>query len=344
MSGLNYVVLRDRVPVRDAAFDAASEPRADFELICQLISGEYLSSDALKPGLARRLAGRSTAMGAAFAAHGARAGAANMFTTGEDIAFRLLPLMRLSGWKGRLFSIIHASHSPKWQLAARLLGAGGVGGYYTVAKLQRDLLIGKAGLPADKVHFIYDSVDADFFDPAKAAPASGEGYVFACGLENRDYATLAAAASQVSMPVCVQASGYFPLNGAAAGDTPANLEINRTRIPYGDLRARYAAANLVVVPLHAVPYAAGVNGLLEGMAMGKAVIVTGSPGLADYTGLDSLLKVPAADPARLAAAMDSLWRDPEACAQMGRANRDWVLKHSAVEQYAATIAGHMLAD
>lgn len=341
MTHRNLVVLRTPVPVRDAPAD---EPRSDFELIRQMIGGEYASSGTLELAWAKRLAGRNHATAAALAAWSVRKDMGNMFTTGEEIAFRLLPMLRASGWKGRLFSVIHASHSPKWQMAARLLGTGNVGAYYTVAKLQRDLLVDKAGLPPEKVHFLYDSVDADFFDPAKTTPAPGEGYAFACGLENRDYDTLAAAAAGGRLPVRVQASGYFPQETAADQGVPANLEINRTRISYGDLRARYAAASFVVVPLHAVPYAAGVNGLLEGMAMGKAVIVTGSPGLADYTGLDSLVTVPAADPARLAAAMDTLWRDPQACAQMGRANRDWVLRRAAVEQYAATIAGHMRAS
>jgi len=341
MTHRNLVVLRTPVPVRDVPAD---EPRSDFELIRQMIGGEYASSGTLELAWAKRLAGRNHATAAALAAWSVRKDTGNMFTTGEEIAFRLLPMLRASGWKGRLFSVIHASHSPKWQMAARLLGTGNVGAYYTVAKLQRDLLVDKAGLPPGKVHFLYDSVDADFFDPAKTTPAPGEGYAFACGLENRDYDTLAAAAAGGRLPVRVQASGYFPQETAADQGVPANLEINRTRISYGDLRARYAAASFVVVPLHAVPYAAGVNGLLEGMAMGKAVIVTGSPGLADYTGLDSLITVPAADPARLAAAMDTLWRDPQACAQMGRANRDWVLRHAAVEQYAATIAGHMRAS
>ena len=341
MTHRNLVVLRTPVPVRDVPMD---EPRADFELIRQMVGGEYASSGTLQLDWARRLAGKNHATAAALAAWSVRKEAANLFTTGEEIAFRLLPMLRASGWKGRLFSVIHASHSPKWQMAARVLGTKNVGAYYTVARLQRDILVNKAGLAPEKVHFLYDSVDADFFDPAKAAPATGEGYAFACGLENRDYATLATAAAGVRLPVRVQASGYFPQETATDQGVPANLEINRTRISYDELRVRYAGARFVVVPLHAVPYAAGVNGLLEGMAMGKAVIVTGSPGLADYTGLDSLITVPAADPARLVAAMDTLWQDPQACAQMGRANRDWVLRHAAVEQYAATIAGHMRAS
>jgi glycosyltransferase involved in cell wall biosynthesis len=342
MSGFNLVVLRNNVPQRDV--DPELEPRRDFELIRQLVSGRYASADDLADGLARRLAGSNTSMQAAFAVHAMRKEARAVFTTGEDIAFRLLPLLRLSGWKGELFSVIHASHSPKWQLAARLLGTRRVGGWFTVSRQQRDVLTGKAGLPASKVHFLYDSVDATFFDPAKAAGVPPGDYAFACGLENRDYATLAAAARFYGGRIKVQASGYFPQENATDTGLPDNLAINRTRMAWTDLRVQYAAAQFVVVPLNAVPYAAGVTGLLEGMAMGKAVVVTDSPGLADYTGLDSLIRVPAGDAARLADTMESLARDPAACAEMGRANRAWILSHATIEQYAETIAARMLGQ
>lgn len=342
MSGENLVVLRNNVPQRDV--DPEVEPRRDFELIRQMVAGRYASADDLADGFAKTLAGKNTSMQAAFAVYAMRKDARAIFTTGEDIAFRLLPLLRLSGWKGELFSVVHASHSPKWQLAARLLGTRRVGGWFTVSRLQREVLIAKAGLPVNKVHFIYDSVDAAFFDPAKAADVAPGDYAFACGLENRDYATLAAAAKSYGGNIRVQASGYFPKEDAKDTGLPENLTINRTRMAWTELRAQYAAAKFVVVPLNAVPYAAGVNGLLEGMAMGKAVIVTDSPGLADYTGLDSLIRVPPGDAARLAAAMDSLARDPAACAEMGRANRAWLLSHATIEQYAEAIAGRMLGQ
>lgn len=342
MSGQNLVILRDGVPARDA--DPANEPRKDFELIRQQAGARYVSSADLKSGTARYVAGNSHAMQAAFAAHSLRQGAQSMFATGEDIAFRLLPLLQFSGWKGELSAVIHASHSPKWQLAARVLGTRNVGAWFTVATMQRDLLIEKAGLPASKVKFLCDSVDAAFFDPAKAADVAGGDYAFACGLENRDYATLTAAAAIYGGEVRVQASGYFPDEGKSDAGLPPNLKINRSRIAWTELRARYAAARFAVVPLNPVAYAAGVNGLLEAMAMGKAVIVTASPGLGDYTGLGSLIRVPAGEAAKLADEMRALANDPAACAEMGRANRDWILKHATLEQYAATIAGQMRGD
>ena len=341
MSGLNLVILRDPVPVRDGA--VRDEPRVDFDLIRDQIDGQFVSSENLKSLLARRVAGKSRPTAAAFAAFEARASAATMFTTGEELAFRVLPLLQASGWKGHLFSVVHASHSWKWRQAARLFGTNKVGAYFAVSTRQRDVLVKQAGLPANKVEFLHHAVDAQFFDPSRVTSLAGDGYIFACGLENRDYQTLTQAAALMDKPVRVQASGFFPREDAVDQGLPSNMTINRTRLPYADLRAQYGGARFVVVPLHDVPYAAGATGILEAMAMGKAVIAADSCGLTDYTGLDSVIKVPVGDAAKMAAAAEALWRDPQACEQMGRANREWLLRNATVEQYASRIAGRILA-
>ena len=56
-----------------------------------------------------------------------------------------------------------------------------------------------------------------------------------------------------------------------------------SHIPFTELRALYDAARLVVVPLRPVDYAAGVNGLLEAMAMAKPVILTQTSGILKAT-------------------------------------------------------------
>lgn len=171
MTHRTLVVLRSAVPVRDVPRD---EPRADFELICQLAGGEAASSSAPDPVWAKRIAGKNHTAAAALAA-----------------------------WSGR-----------------------------------------------------------------------------------------------------IQVSGDFPQETAADQGLPENVEINRTRISYDALRAPSAGASSP----ERRTLCGGVNGLLEGTAMGKAVIVTGSPGLADYAGPASVTKVPGADPAGLAGAMDGRWR------------------------------------
>ncbi len=61
---------------------------------------------------------------------------------------------------------------------------------------------------------------------------------------------------------------------------PPNVTVRR--FSQFDLRQLYAQARFVVVPLFQVNFQAGVTTILEAMAMGKAVIVTRTPGQTDY--------------------------------------------------------------
>lgn len=342
MTSENIVVTRKRLSQQQQSGESHDGPRNDIGVIGQRLSAEYISSSDAGGSLIKRLIGNSTEAQAALAAWQVRKRARNYFSTGEDIALRLMPMLRVSGWGGRIYSVVHAAEGAKVRLLMKALGHQQIGTFFTVSSSQKDFLVQTIGIPEEKVEFVYDSVDTEFFDPLQASPSTGEGYIFACGQENRDYKTLARAAELGNWPVRVQASGYFELTDDAVDATPANFEVQRARISYADLRDRYTGARLAVVPLHNVGYAAGVNGLLEAMAMGKAVVVTDSVGLLDYTGLNSLVKVPPGDHEKLRDALDALWNDPAACAEMGQENRNWILSHARIEQYADTIVRHML--
>ena len=109
------------------------------------------------------------------------------------------------------------------------------------------------------------------------------------------------------------------------------------------LRAAYAAARFVVVSVEAVGYAAGVSTICEAMAMGKAIVATASPGIAEYledqvTGL----VVPPGDAESLARAIEELWRSPVRCEQMGRHNRRRAETVYSLDRYTSTVARLML--
>jgi glycosyltransferase involved in cell wall biosynthesis len=53
-------------------------------------------------------------------------------------------------------------------------------------------------------------------------------------------------------------------------------------VGYTELRELYDRARLVAVPLVDVDYAAGHNAVLEAFCMRKALVVSGSRGMADY--------------------------------------------------------------
>ena len=127
------------------------------------------------------------------------------------------------------------------------------------------------------------------------------------------------------------------------GEPPPNITF-RQDLSYMALRDLYAGASLVVVPLETgTDYAAGVNACLEGMAMAKPVLVTATPGLADYqqngAGEESVATVPVGESGEpLRGAIGSLLTDTVRRKQLARCGRRFVEQRANVESYAAAVA------
>ena len=265
----------------------------------------------------------------------------SVYTTGEDIGIRFAILLRSVRWHGRLTGVIHHSGTRKRRLALRGLGHHIWRNVICLSDRQWHVLVDGIGLPRHKVHRLRQWVDHEFFSQAEATPDSGD-YVLSCGREARDYPTLQKAA--VGMPVHfrVIASGWGPGAGfdpATNIAATANVEVQHG-LPYRDLRDAYAGARLIVVPLDDVDYAAGVTGMCEAMSMGKAIVVSASPGVADYVkdGVSGLV-VPVGDPRALREAVQALWNDPARCARMGQYGREWVEAELSISNYVSRVSG-----
>src|SRR5436190_19253658 len=91
---------------------------------------------------------------------------------------------------------------------------------------------------------------------------------------------------------------------------PPNVEI--CRLGFVELRQLYADSDVVVMPLHDVPFQAGVTTILEAMAMGKAVVCSRSRGQTDVIddGITGVYVAPG-DAAALRAAIEELLGDGE---------------------------------
>lgn len=186
---------------------------------------------------------------------------------------------------------------------------------------QADYVIHEAGVPAERVRVVHRGIDQHFFAPQ--GPGA-EGFVVSAGQHRRDYPTLIAAAASVAAPVVIAASSPWVSERAELEpDVPANVTIRRG-LERPALRDLYDRASVVVVPLEpGLDIAAGVNAVLEGMSMRKPVVVTATPGIADYVrdGEDALM-VPPGDPPALAAAIERVLGDhglAEGLAGAGRA-------------------------
>jgi glycosyltransferase involved in cell wall biosynthesis len=197
------------------------------------------------------------------------------------------------------------------------------------------------GLPAEKVRSLEYWCDHQFYRPQRSVQGD---YILSVGRECRDYATLQAAAADLDYRLHIVASGWAPVDGFAATsavESHRNITVGRG-YSFRDLRDVYAGARFIVVPLKRVSYAAGITTIVEGMAMGKAVIVSASPGIVDYVkdGVSGRL-VPVGDTAALRRAIIDLWEHPERAAAMGQYNRRWIEQAINTDRYVTRVAAMM---
>jgi glycosyltransferase involved in cell wall biosynthesis len=122
--------------------------------------------------------------------------------------------------------------------------------------------------------------------------------------------------------VIAASSPWVSERAELAPDLPPNVTIRRglDRLALRDL---YDRASVIVVPLQpGLDIAAGVNAVLEGMSMRKPVVVTSTPGIADYVRDDETASVvKPKDPFVLAGAIDRLLEDPPLADRIAAAGR-----------------------
>jgi glycosyltransferase involved in cell wall biosynthesis len=188
--------------------------------------------------------------------------------------------------------------------------------------------------------FMHHRVDTDFYRPSStdSRPAT-QPYVLSVGNDySRDFETLAAATRR-----CAAMPGFdhrfIVLSTRAISGAGSALEVRRDKVSYVDLRALYAGASVVVLPLHDMVHAGGINTLLEAMSMACPLVVSASRGIADYVRPgETAVSVGVADPDALTAAIVRLTRDRAEASRMGRNARRFVLDTCDNRLYAKEMA------
>jgi glycosyltransferase involved in cell wall biosynthesis len=195
----------------------------------------------------------------------------------------------------------------------------------------------RLGVPPEQVVVVAKGVDHRFWRPMQDIGV--EDVICTAGLERRDYGTLLDALRGTHLhAVLAAASPYFKESGLAAA-LPTNATFGR--FDYPGLRRLYARSRFVVMPLFDVDFQAGVTAVLEAMAMGKAIILTRSRGMAS-AGLirhgEHGLFVPPGDPVSLREAMIHLWEHPAEAERMGRAARAAIEERFTLEHLVEGLA------
>jgi len=204
-----------------------------------------------------------------------------------------------------------------------------------LCRTQEAYLRAEVGLPAERVRFIYDKVDHRFYSPSGAPP---EGYVLSVGQTRRDYPTLLEAVRGMRVRTVIVASSPWTGTDSRLHEIPTEVVV-RSRLPYGELRNLYDRASVVVVPLEpGLDFAAGVNAVLEAMAMSRPLVVTSTPGIADYVedGVTGRL-VPAGDATALREAIEELLGDRQGAERLGANGRAVVDEGRNLETYVAKL-------
>lgn len=315
-----------------------SSPRQDYVEIARQLKGELAGYNLSKATwyhwtrqLERRI--KLDVVEAAFAVN-RRASHNVMISTSEKMAIPVALFLAL-----RKYNIPHImiAHKLSSGLKANLWSKNQLSHKFShiicLSQAQANYATQHLKIPEAKVSFIYDKVDHHFFRPLPVEP---EDYILAVGQEQRDYQTLLQAIEGTGLKLVVVASSPWStskvhLNGME------NVTV-LSHIPYPDLRLLYARARLVTVPLFHGDYAAGVNSLLEAMAMAKPLIVSQTKGITDYIRqAETGLYVPPEDPLALKRAILSVWTQSKELKRLGTNARRAVEEQMNLDIYVKRV-------
>ena len=263
-----------------------------------------------------------------------------LFTDGEQVGIPLGLLTRVFGRRGsRHVMIVHVLSVPKKATLMRWAGVSGqIDRYVVYCSKQAAFIRDQLGVRESNIVLSTFMVDTKFFAPGRVE-AEPRRMICSAGLERRDYPTLMDAVEGLDVEVVIAAASPWSkvADSSAGRDLPSNVEVRRLTL--FELRELYAESLFVVMPLMDVDFQAGITTILEGMAMGRAIVCTHTAGqtdtlIAGQTGL----YVPPNDAVALRAAVQRLLDDPFETERLGANARNWAVEHADIEVYARSLA------
>ncbi len=189
--------------------------------------------------------------------------------------------------------------------------------------------------------------DTGFFRPAKDVQEPLEKpLIVSCGLEQRDYDTLAKAIRRLSslevdtdVKICVASPNKTADTQYLFPDVvPDNMEMRLWE--FAKLRELYQQATVTVVPVLPNNYIAGLTTMMEAMACGSPVIMTELGGLpGEFADRGAILNTPPGDAPRLAEAIRETIDNPARAAA-----RAEIALEIIQSEHAASAAVERFAD
>ena len=317
---------------------SGSRHRVDYINLSERIGGQYIDYNAIPAGLkSLRALEKALRLDIRQAHSVAKLVHDQQYDTVYSLSERVgIPLALLLPNRVRHIVQVHHLLSPR---KLRILRALRIPQRWnmTLVYTQREASVmpGLLHLKEGRIRRLRDKVDTEFWQTPTANKMVTRGelpsppYIWSVGASYRDYPSLIEALRQLPhIPGWVHPGSSWVANDQSGlqAALPPNVQFSTRYLSEINLRERYYASRLVVVPLQRTTlWNAGSNAVLEAQAMGKAVIATRTPGMEDYIlhGETGLLVEPE-DPAALVLAIGKLWEAPERLAEMGRRARQWV--------------------
>jgi glycosyltransferase involved in cell wall biosynthesis len=199
--------------------------------------------------------------------------------------------------------------------------------------------------PQAKIANLGWGVDLNFFRQLKYDPE----WFLSCGIANRDFFTLAAAAAKCRRAIRVVSPGRlrdvaWPSNVTVINGGPGWLIDKTKAITPRDLIRDYfphSAGTLIIMKNDPIEYTAnGFTNLIEAMALGQPVIITKTGALPDEIDVERLgcgIFVPPENPQALAEAIISLGDNPDIAEDMGQKAREMSERYYNIERYASDL-------
>jgi glycosyltransferase involved in cell wall biosynthesis len=176
------------------------------------------------------------------------------------------------------------------------------------------------------------AIDEAFYKPQNARECST---ILAVGDDvGRDYACLIAAFGDMPYKLVLRTD-----QGLAIPEGMRDRVTLLGRLSGVALRDLYAAASIVVVPLHQVDHPSGITALFEAMAMGRPVVASDTGSTRDFVqhGGNGIL-VPVGEPAAMRAALVRLMGDAELRRRLGQNARETIEAHFSFDAYVRRFA------
>lgn len=327
--------------VADAVRNDA-HPTMDYFALQDALEADMLDYASLEaeasPAIVRlaRRAGRDAAL-AAFG-YARRHDYDVIYSNGENVSIPLALLLRRHRMRPLHVLIGHRVSPRKKKPFLRALQSQ-MDALFVYASTQRDYARQELGISDAKLHLIPFHADHRFYRPLSPSPDAPDRMICSAGLEWRDYPTLIEAVRDQDVQVRLGAASPWSKhkNETERRELPPNVLARRYE--YAELRQLYADSRFVVVPLYENDFQAGITTILEGMAMGKAIITTKTTGQIDTIRHgENGLYVPVGDPAALRAAILHLLENPQEAERLGAQARKDIEDSMSLERWVERIA------